>query len=97
MIAVATATYYLINRAKKSLISVKQDIDIKEIEEKVTKANLHSLYLMASQKLPSIVGTVDSKGKLTLYSLYKQINEGDADDVPENEQLTDAIKYQAWL
>jgi acyl-CoA-binding protein len=32
------------------------------------------------------VSTVDAEGKLTLYSLYKQINEGDADDVPENEE-----------
>lgn len=52
---------------------------------------------MASQKLPSIVQTVDARGKLTLYSLYKQINEGDADDTHENEEQMEPVKYQAWL
>ena len=47
---------------------------------------------MASQKLKSIIGTVDPRGKLTFYSLYKQINEGDADDVPGNADITEPMK-----
>ena len=47
---------------------------------------------MATQKLPSILDKVDSRGKLTFYSLYKQINEGDADDAPGNDEVTNPIK-----
>ena len=47
---------------------------------------------MASQKLPSIIQKVDTKGKLTFYSLFKQMTEGDADDAPDNDQVTNPIK-----
>ena len=53
---------------------------------------MQSLYLMAVQKLPSIVKTLPNTIKLTFYSLYKQINESDADEVPGNEAVTDPIK-----
>jgi acyl-CoA-binding protein len=39
---------------------------------------------MATQKMPTIAKNLDAKAKLTLYSLYKQINEKDADEVPGN-------------
>ena len=70
---------------------MKSNIDI-EIRAKLTKANMQSLYLMATQKLPSVVKTLDTATKLTLYSLYKQINEGDADEVPGNETVTEPTK-----
>lgn len=63
-------------------------LDIKKID----KANLSSIFLLATQKLPSIIGTVDTRGKLTFYSLYKQANEGDADEVPGNEEVTEPTK-----
>lgn len=47
---------------------------------------------MATQKLPSILEKIDSRGKLTFYSLYKQINEGDADEAPDNEEVTSPVK-----
>lgn len=57
----------------------------------ISKANLSSLYLMASQKLPSVVSGFDNASKLTFYSLFKQINEGDA-DVPGTEEVTEPTK-----
>lgn len=63
----------------------------------MSAANLHALYLIATQKLPSKVGTMESRGRLTLYSLYKQINESDADEVPGNRDVTSKVKYNAWL
>ena len=53
--------------------------------------DIETLYKMAAAKFPMIVGSVDARGKLTFYSLYKQINEGDA-DVPGNKELHDPIK-----
>jgi acyl-CoA-binding protein len=53
---------------------------------------MHSLYLMAIQKLPSIVSKVDTRAKLTFYSLYKQINEGDADLFPGTQEMTEYTK-----
>ena len=50
---------------------------------KIEKKNAHSLYKMATEKLKMIANKVDTKGKLTFYSLYKQTNEGDADDLPD--------------
>lgn len=47
---------------------------------------------MAVQKLPVIVKGLDSATKLTFYSLYKQVNEGNADENPEHEEVTDPIK-----
>lgn len=52
---------------------------------------MSSLYLMASQKLPSVVSGFDNASKLTFYSLFKQINEGDA-DVPGTEEVTEPTK-----
>lgn len=63
-----------------------------DIKTKVTKSNMQSLYLMATQKLPVIVKGLEARVRLTFYSLYKQINEGDADEVPGTEELTDPIK-----
>ena len=59
---------------------------------KVSPVNVHNLYLMSSQKLPSIVSKIDKQGNLTFYSLYKQINEGDADEVPGNKEVTSYTK-----
>jgi acyl-CoA-binding protein len=47
---------------------------------------------MATQKLPSIAEKLDAKTKLTFYSLYKQINEKDADEVPGNQEVTSKVK-----
>ena len=58
----------------------------------MSAANIHSLYLMANQKLPSITDKLDAKTKLTFYSLYKQINEKDADEVPGNHEVTSKVK-----
>lgn len=52
---------------------------------------------MATQKLPTILKTVDDKGKLTFYSLYKQINECDADEVPGNQEATQPTKQYIFL
>lgn len=60
--------------------------------QRVSAANMHSLYLMAIQKLPSIVSKVDTRAKLTFYSLYKQINEGDADLFPGTQEITEYTK-----
>lgn len=70
------------------LIKALNWVDIKKIE----KANTFSLYLMATQKLPSILEKIDARAKITFYALYKQINEGDADDAPGNEEVTNPIK-----
>jgi acyl-CoA-binding protein len=40
---------------------------------------------------------MEPRGRLTLYSLYKQINESDADEVPGNSDVTGKIRYDAWL
>ncbi|CDW85245.1 acyl-binding protein [Stylonychia lemnae] len=85
-------TDIIINRNFKYQ-SQLNDLDIKQID----KQNTHSLYIMATQKLPTILEKVDSRGKLTFYSLYKQITEGDADEAPDNDQVTNPVKYQAWL
>ena len=53
---------------------------------------MHSLYLMAIQKLPTVIGKVDTRAKLTFYSLYKQINEGDADLFPGTQEMTEYTK-----
>jgi hypothetical protein len=47
---------------------------------------------MAIQKLPLIAKDLDSKTSLTFYSLYKQVNEGGADDLPDNESSTAPVK-----
>ena len=67
------------------------------IKEHVNANNLHSLYLMATQKLPSVNKSIDGRALLTFYSLYKQINEGDGDEVPGNDKVTEPRKYQAWM
>ena len=59
---------------------------------KIEKKNAHSLYKMATEKLKMIANKVDTKGKLTFYSLYKQTNEGDADDLPDQHEATNPIK-----
>ena len=53
---------------------------------------MHSLYIMATQKLPTIIDKVDARAKLTFYSLYKQINEGDADLFPGTDKETSFVK-----
>ena len=63
-----------------------------DLSRHVSAANIHSLYLMATQKLPSITAKLDAKTKLTFYSLYKQINEKDADEVPGNHEVTSKVK-----
>ena len=47
---------------------------------------------MATEKLKLIADKVDNKAKLTFYSLYKQNNEGDADDLPDQHEATNPIK-----
>eukprot|EP00347_Sterkiella_histriomuscorum_P017214 403350242 len=90
--AVSIGLFVSIKNRKTSVIS---DISIADIL-KIDKQNQFSLYLMATQKLPSILDKVDSRGKLTFYSLYKQINEGDADEAPGNDEITNPIKFKAW-
>ena len=63
-------------------------LDIKKID----KANLASIFLLSTQKLPSVIKDIDSRGKLTFYSLYKQANEGDVDEVPGNDEVTEPTK-----
>ena len=66
---------------------IKKDLRF-AVLQRVSAANMHSLYLMAIQKLPSIISKVDTRAKLTFYSLYKQINEGDADLFPGTQEMT---------
>jgi hypothetical protein len=77
----------------RSILLVSRHInDACLVLSRVSAANLHSLYIMATQKLPSIVDKMDVRGKLTFYSLYKQINDGDADLFPDTHKMTSPPK-----
>ena len=39
----------------------------------------------------------DKQIQLTLYSLFKQANEGNADEFKKNKKKSDPINYAAWL
>ncbi len=49
----------------------------------IDKGNFMALYKMATAKLKAITDKVDNRGKLTFYSLYKQVTQGDADEMPD--------------
>lgn len=60
--------------------------------------NIGSLYDMAVDRVPGIIsagGIPDAVDKLTMYSLYKQIEEG---NVPSESEFmgTKDVKYNAW-
>ena len=42
-------------------------------------------------------GKANEQVAMTLYSLWKQYHEGNADEFEDNKQKTDAIKYAAWV
>lgn len=74
----------MLYRRHRASLEVFTEIDTTYLIKHVSPSNIHSLYLMATQKMPTIAKNLDAKAKLTLYSLYKQINEKDADEVPGN-------------
>ncbi len=74
-------------------------VDTKPLDHIVDTNLLDNLYLLAKQafgnilnegKAPDVVGA-------TLYSLFKQIEEGDADEFAKNKENTDPLKYGVWV
>jgi acyl-CoA-binding protein len=42
--------------------------------------------------MPEHLAEMSSNAKLTFYSLFKQVNEGDADEMPGAQESTDKVK-----
>jgi len=47
--------------------------------------------------MPDHIQKLSSNQKLTFYSLYKQVHEGDADEFPGYEDLVNTPKFKAWM
>ena len=65
--------------------------------DKIKVEIVESLYNLAVEEVPSLIGSGKMKSnaaKLTMYSLYKQINEGNApSQMPSGVQK---VKFEAW-
>ena len=97
------ALYLLQRRRKeKSLNDLKVlevDISIMKDYKPDSDINIIRLFDMACDRIQVVIyqGKVDTRTILTLYSLYKQVKEWDADEAPGAEEQTPPEKYRMWL
>lgn len=61
------------------------------------KTLVRSLFELAAQTFKRVGKTVSAAKQLEIYGLFKQINEGNADEFDEHKQRTLPNKYKAWL
>ena len=67
--------------------------------DKLSQRQLLQLFDLAQDRIQLCIyrGKMDERTVLTLYSLYKQVKEWNADEMPNAENETPKEKYQMWL
>ena len=60
---------------------------------------IENLFLLAQQAFDNIMkeGKANNQVAMTLYSLFKQQKDGDADEFERNKQITKPERYAVWL
>lgn len=78
---------------------LKVDTSIFDNYKPDSNMNIIRLFDLACDRIQVVIyqGKVDSQIMLTLYSLYKQVKEWDADEMPMAEEETPKEKYDMWL
>ena len=74
-------------------------VDTKLLDHVSNEKLLSNLFLLAAQAFDNLKkdGKASSQVALTLYSLYKQYNEGNADEFEDNKKKTKPERYAAWI
>lgn len=95
---VGYAVYKVIkNRKIDSLTVIK--VDTKLIDHVTDTKLLENLFTLAGQAFDNIMkeGKANEQVAMTLYSLFKQNKDGDADEFEKNKQNTKPERYAVWL
>ena len=74
-------------------------VDTKLLDHVSNEKLLSNLFLLAAQAFDNLMkdGKASNQVALTLYSLYKQYNEGNADEFEDNKKKTKPERYAAWI
>ena len=101
LISVLSLGYLAVKKIKKS---IAESIKVIQVETKLldhiqNENLLNSLFLLAAQAFDNLMkeGKANNQVALTLYSLYKQKTEGNADEFEDNKLKTKPERYAAWI
>ena len=89
---------FVIYRSIKSRRSRVIQIDAKSLD-KTNETLIDEMFLVAANAFNKILqeGKANEQVAMTLYSLFKQQKEGDADEFANNKEKTKPERYAAWL
>lgn len=74
-------------------------VDTAPLDKITNEGLLNNLFMLAQQAFDSLMkdGKANNLQAATLYSLFKQHKDGDADEFEKNKQTTTPERYNVWL
>ena len=90
--------YNFIKRRKIASLTVIK-VDSTPLDAVKDVRLIENLFLLAQQAFDNIMkeGKANNQVAMTLYSLFKQQKDGDADEFERNKQTTKPERYAVWL
>ena len=75
------------------------EVDIEPLQHIKNEKLIYNLFLLAQQAFDNIMkdGKANHRQAATLYSLFKQYKDGDADEYERNKTTTKPERYSVWL
>ena len=93
--------YLVYNRYKKSVIDglVVLKVDSRLLDNVKNEQLITNLFLLSQQAFDNLIkdGKANEQVALTLYSLFKQQKDGNADEFEKNKTQTKPERYAVWL
>ena len=92
---IAAGGFILLSRYRRATTDPR--LKPEDLDAIPKKALIKSLFELSAQTFKQLGKTVSAAKQLEIYGLFKQINEGNADEFDEHKKRTLPNKYKAWL